>query len=114
MKPGTTKTVEMVVTKVLANTQDDMTYDNDVEVIELENEPNKDTNSNESTPGNYVPTYGGSYAYEIQGEGDDSYKEITVTVPTGENKNYIPYIIMGVSGFIILAAGVIFIKKKVL
>lgn len=114
MKPGTTKTVEMVVTKVLANTQDDMTYDNDAEVIELENEPNKDTNSNESTPGNYVPTYGGSYAYENQGEGDDSYKEITVTVPTGENKNYIPYIIMGVSGFIILAAGVIFIKKKVL
>jgi len=39
---------------------------------------------------------------------------IEYSKPTGENKNYIPYITLGVSVFGILAAGIAIIKKKVL
>ena len=41
-------------------------------------------------------------------------EEITVTPPTGDNHNYVLPIILGVSTFIILGAGVVLIKKKVL
>ena len=110
MVPGTTKTINMVASKVLSNTIDDMIYGNDVEVTEVKNEPMKD-----STPGNYVPTSTSNPG--ILGspdEPDSDNKYITITGPTGENQNYLPYVILGISGLIILGTGIIFIKKKLL
>ncbi len=110
MVPGTTKTINMVASKVLSNTTDDMTYGNDVEVTEVKNEPMKD-----STPGNYVPTSTsnpGTLGSPDEPDSDNKY--ITITGPTGENQNYLPYVILGISGLIILGTGIIFIKKKLL
>ena len=110
MVPGTTKTINMVALKVLSNTTDDMIYGNDVEVTEVKNEPMKD-----STPGNYVPTSTsnpGTLGSPDEPDSDNKY--ITITGPTGENQNYLPYVILGISGLIILGTGIIFIKKKLL
>ena len=64
---------------------------------------------NYTIPGDYIPSdTGRDTGY------DDDYVYLTITGPTGENKNYIPYILLGIAGFIILATGVIIIKKKVL
>lgn len=101
MKPGTVETARMTVSKLLSNTQDDYSFDNHIEVNEL-----KDKTIYDSISGNYVP--GNSTTYES----DNDEKIIVITGPTGENKNYLPYVILGISGLITLAAGIILIKKK--
>lgn len=103
MKPGETKTVEMEVSRLLSNDADDFTLDNYIEVNILWDKP-----MDESTPGNLVP--GNSTTYE----NDDDHVDATITGPTGENQNYVPYVILGISTFVILGAGIVFIKKKVL
>lgn len=61
----------------------------------------------QSTLGNYVPGEGPT-------ESDDSMAETTIVTPaTGENRDYILPIIIGATALIILGAGVIIIKKKV-
>ena len=102
MKPGTVETAKMTVSKLLSNTQDDYSFDNHIEVNELKDRPIYD-----SISGNYVP--GNSTTYES----DNDEKVIVITGPTGENKNYLPYVILGISGLITLAAGIILIKKKI-
>ena len=101
MKPGTVETARMTVSKLLSNTQDDYSFDNHIEVNEL-----KDKTIYDSISGNYVP--GNSTTYES----DNDEKIIVITGPTGENKNYLPYVILGISGLITLVAGIILIKKK--
>ena len=97
------------VSKVLSNTADDLIFDNDLEVnILTGRRTTKEDDDDEYTiPGDYVPSNGPT-------GGDDDYRYVTVTPPTGENQNYMPYIILGISAFIILGTGIIFIKKKVL
>ncbi len=59
-------------------------------------------------PGNYVP---GSGLHEV----DDSMAETTIVTPaTGENQNYIIPIVIGTTALLMLGAGVVIIKKKVL
>lgn len=103
MEPGQIKSVELKASRVLSNNAEDFNFDNDIEVNTL-----KDKKIDNSTPGNYVP--GDSTTYED----DDDTVNIVITGPTGENRNYLPYVLLGISSFIIIAAGVIFIKKKVL
>ena len=97
------------VSKVLSNTAEDLIFDNDLEVnILTGRRTTKEEDDDEYTiPGDYVPSNGPT-------GGDDDYRYVTVTPPTGENQNYMPYIILGISAFIILGTGIIFIKKKVL
>ena len=97
------------VSRVLSNNADDFIFDNDMEVnILTGRRTTKDGTEDEYTiPGNFIPSNG-------ETGGDDDYVYLTVTGPTGENQNYIPYIIFGISAFIILGTGIIFIKKKVL
>lgn len=102
MKPGTVEIAKMTVSKLLSNTQDDYSFDNHIEVNELKDRPIYD-----SISGNYVP--GNSTTYES----DNDEKVIVITGPTGENKNYLPYVILGISGLVTLAAGIILIKKKI-
>lgn len=103
MKPGEKITVSMEVSRILSNSEDDFSLDNYIEVNGL-----KDKTIEDSIPGNYVP---GDSTTE---ENDDDKVSITITGPTGENRNYIPYVILGISSLIILITGIVFIKKKVL
>lgn len=103
MTPGNVKTAKMVVSRLLSNNANDYTFDNDIEVIELTGRKIKD-----SIPGNYVP------GDSLTSENDDDNKMITITGPTGEDNNYLPYIMLGISCLAILGAGIIFIIKKVL
>ena len=103
MEPGNSQTAEMEVSRLLSTTADDFSLDNFMEVNRLTGDPIES-----STPGNYVP---GNSETE---ESDDDTVLVTITSPTGEDRNYVPYIILGISTLIILGAGVIFIKKKVI
>lgn len=44
----------------------------------------------------------------------DRAEEVTITPPTGENKQITPWIIISISAMAVLAIGIIFIKKKIL
>lgn len=103
--------LELQVSKVLSNNVNDPIFDNDIEInILTGRRTTKEGSDDEYTvPGNYIPSDDG----RIEG-GDDDYRYITVTGPTGEDLNYIPFIILGVVVFVILGAGVVIIKKKVL
>lgn len=103
MKPDSEKSIYLVANKLLANTDDDYDFKNDIEVNEL-----KYRKIENSIPGNYIPTDSST------SEKDNDHKEVVITAPTGENKNYIPYITLGISVFGILIAGILIIKKKVL
>ena len=121
MQPNEIKTVTMKATKLLANNDGDLAFDNDIEVNTLKGskmeyvptDPSQ-INSNEkdeyvyATPGDYIPGTGPKV------QSDDDMKVLVITGPTGENNNYLPYILLGISSFIILGTGIIFIKKKVL
>lgn len=103
MKPGDgSKSVTMTLTRLLSNNEESFTFDNDIEV-NVSNGRVPDS----STPGNYVPGKGSR-------EPDDDNTEIIITGPTGGNNNYIPYIVLGISCLVILGAGVVFVKKKVI
>ncbi len=104
-------TTELEVSKVLSNSANDLDFGNDIEVnVLIGRRTTKPDNPDDYTiPGNYVPSDDGR-----EEGGDDDYRVITITPPTGEDLNYIPYIILGISSFIILGVGIIFIKKKVL
>lgn len=113
LAPKDTATVEINVSKTLSST-DEIELDNETEIVELSKNggssftTTKGESALRSTPGNYIPGAGKT-------EADDSIAEtITITTPTGENLAYIKPIIIGISAFAILAAGVIIIKKKVL
>lgn len=113
------------VSKLLSNT-DEIELDNNAEIISLEKtckkepaEPidgatNKIENGGgaviETTPGNFNPAKA-----EQTHELDDAKSETTVVTPaTGENKNYIIPIGIGIIALITLGIGVLIIKKKTL
>ena len=96
------KTARLQLTRVLSNNELDFTFDNDIEINEAGGRIPDD-----SIPGNYKPS-------ESPNEPDESEVELIITGPTGENQQYLPYIILIISGTIILVTGIIFIKKKVI
>ena len=103
MKPGTEQREKLVLTRILSNNEEDFYFPNDVEV-NVTTKERPDT----SVPGNYDP---------VEGEPDEPDEdEITVSItgPTGDNRNYLPYIITGVGALVILIAGIALIKIKVI
>lgn len=99
-----TDTVDLNVSKVLTTT-DNISLDNEAEEVEVTRIGGATL---ETIPGNYVP---GSGAVEA----DDSMAETTIVTPaTGENLNYIIPIAVGMTAMMILGAGIIIIKKKIL
>ena len=82
-----------------------LTYKNDVEIIKLEGRKTYD-----STPGNYDPTID-TYTTE---ELDSNHVELTITAPTGENRQYGVYGAIGIGILIMIGIGIIIIKRKVL
>lgn len=98
--------------KVLANA-DDLEFGNDGEVVEI-----KSTTpiSSKNIMGNYVPETAWiketvESTYKDENDYYGSYT--TITNPTGENRSYSIYIIIGVAS-VILIGGIIIIKRKVL
>ena len=96
--------VYMVVSKVLSSS-DQQAAQNQAEIIvTTKTGGGKFT----STPGNYVPN-------KEQQETDDSTSPQIIVIPsTGENREYILPIAIGVIAFIILGVGIILIKKFVI
>ena len=103
MKPDNReKIARLRLTRVLSNNELDFTFDNDIEINEAGGRIPDDT-----IPGNYTPS-------ESPNEPDESEVQLIITGPTGENQQYLPYIILIISGTIILVTGIIFIKKKII
>ena len=104
IEPNDSRTVMLNVSKKLTTT-DEISLDNETEIVELDR-PGGSTP--QSVPGNYVPGEGAQ-------EADDSMAETTIVTPaTGEDQNYIIPIIVGTTALIILGAGIVIIKKKIL
>ena len=106
MEPGQEIRVPLEVSRILSNSSGDLTFTNDIEVNEVTGRK-MEHDGDYTIPGNYEPS-NGETGY------DDDYVYLTITGPTGENRNYIQYIILGTIGLITLGAGIILIKKKVL
>ncbi len=105
LSPTESATVMLNVSKLLTSSQD-IELDNETEVVKVE-KPGGSTIT--STPGNYVPGTG------PQVESDDDMAETVIITPnTGSNQNYILPVAVVITAFVILGAGVVFIKKKVL
>ena len=94
--PGESKNASLTASKILTNT-DEIELNNDVEITEV--------TRTAKTGRKVTPKYTSLY---------DRGETVTITTPTGENKNYILITIVAISFFVILGTGVVFIKKKVL
>ena len=94
--PGDSKQASLTASKILTNT-DEIELNNDIEITE--------TTRNTRTGRKVTPKYTSLY---------DRGETVTITTPTGENKNYILITIVAISFFVILGTGVVFIKKKIL
>ena len=106
MTPGEEIRAPLEVSRILSNSADDLMFTNDIEVNEVTRRK-MEYDGDYTIPGNYIPS-NGETGY------DDDYVYLTITGPTGENRNYIQYIILGTIGLITLGAGIMLIKKKVL
>ena len=96
--------VYIVVEKVLSSAED-ATFGNQAEIV-LINKPGGPRTP--STPGNYIPNE------EPQEEDDSTSEELIITPNTGEDRNYVLPITIGIVVVIIIGAGIVIIKKKVL
>lgn len=104
MEPGSEAVdTTMVVSKQLSVSSDDLTYENDIEVIKL-----KGRKTIDSIPGNYDPTT------NTPNEPDDDYVGLTITGPTGDNRQYILYGAIGIGILVVVGVGIVIIKRKVL
>ena len=104
MEPGSERrSTSLTVDKLLTSSSDDLTFENDIEIIKL-----RGRKSRNSTPGNYNPT-----TNQIHEEDDDNVT-LTITGPTGSNKQYVVYGVVGISMLIVIGIGIIVIKKKIL
>ena len=104
MEPGSEAVdTTMVVSKQLSVSSDDLTYENDIEVIKL-----KGRKTIDSIPGNYDPTT------NTPNEPDDDYVELTITGPTGDDRQYILYGAIGIGILVVVGVGIVIIKRKVL
>lgn len=104
LEPKQSAAVDLKVSKVLAST-DEISLDNETEIIKVD----KTGGSNLVTIlGNYIPGTGKT-------EEDDCMAETVIVTPsTGDNQNFIIPIMVGIVASVMLAAGVVAIKKKAL
>ena len=94
--PGEFNLASLTASKILTNT-DEIELNNDVEITEV--------TRTAKTGRKVTPKYTSLY---------DRGETVTITTPTGENKNYILITIVAISFFVILGTGIVFIKKKIL
>ena len=104
LKPEDKETIYLNVSKLLSVSQE-INLDNEIEILRIERTSGGNLTF---TPGNYIPGAGKTES------DDDMAEEVIVTSKTGDNLNFIVPISIVVSALVILGAGVIFIKKKIL
>ena len=105
LRPTESATVMLNATKYL-NASEDIELENETEIVKVEKPGGAHLTF---TPGNYVPGTGPAV------ECDDDMAELVLITPnTGGNYNYMIPIGITVLAFIIVGAGVVIIKKKVL
>ena len=125
LAPGQgTNTIRLSLSKTLAPTQDEMKYENLVEVVEVKKTWGRELSMEESTAGagdgqklgDLDPTDPENDTKVVQVKDPDSHYSETIIInpPTGANKNITIYTILGITCFVILAGGIVLIKKKVL
>ena len=114
-------TIQMAVQRRLQSGEETNMI-NQVEVVEVTKpsipggNPNLESTGSEiiQTPGNFIPT-GSSNEQSPTEEPDNAMAETVIVIPsTGGNKNYTPYIIIGIASLVLLAGGAYIIKKRVL
>ena len=93
--PGEFNMASLTASKILTNTDE----------IELNNDEITEVTRTAKTGRKVTPKYTSLY---------DRGETVTITTPTGENKNYILITIVAISFFVILGTGIVFIKKKIL
>jgi len=98
VKPTEERSVKLYATRLLVNTNE-IDLNNDAEITEVKRISRGETGT--------LPKILTSQFYD-RGE------SVTLTPPTGQNKNYRTPIIIGVTSLIIIGVGVIIIKKKVI
>lgn len=105
LKNGETVELKVEVSKILTSQSEDITYDNDVEILKIKGLTGKNTKT--IIPGNHIPS-------TQPNEADEASVTFTLTPPTGEDRGYTEYIMIGIVSAVIVCAGIIFIKKKVI
>lgn len=108
--PGEAKTIKVTAKKLLSN-EEDATFDNNVELIQVENPVGRfygwmqtTTQWKLATPGNYT--------FENETSECDNDDETLIVMPsTGQNRIYY---ILGITCLLTLVGGIYLIKKKVL
>ena len=101
MQPGQMASAGMNVSKTITTT-DDIAFDNNAEIVQV----NKTDNPN----GSDIPDHVGGIVPELP---ESEAPEVQVVPSTGEDKNYIVPIAVGIVACVILGAGIIIIRKKV-
>lgn len=96
------KPLKLILTKLLSNTDEDMTYNNDVELTQAT-----------KTGGRTIVTQIGKYTFESKEGIGGSSEEITITPPTGSiESNTIYYIIATMGTLVVLAGGIILVMIR--
>ncbi len=103
--PGDTKHLASITASKLLSSSEEMVYDNIVEIYNLENPVGR---FYDGTPGNFD-----FENFECDNNKYPNRAKITIVPPTGA-KNMVIYVLIGIGCLVILAGGVIFIKKKIL
>ena len=99
----TNSELNLKLTKLLSNTDEEMTYNNDIEIIQVT-----------KTGGRSIQTQIGKYSFGGEGIGGSS-EEVTITPPTGEDQDNTIYYTAGIALtiFLVVSAGVVtFIVRR--
>lgn len=85
---------------------DTLQYKNSTEIVERLNAVGR--RDYQAKVGNYMPHYEKAIEYD-----SEFAEDVIILPPFGENRNYIPYVLLAISGTLIFIIGVVFIRKKV-
>ena len=101
LKVGESNTVSLQASKILSNS-DEIELNNDAEITEVTK------NGGSTLNGDEIYNDANNFKLFTQAE------TVVITTPTGENRDYVTIIFIGLSTVAILGAGIILIKKKIL
>ena len=112
LAPEENTNLKCVVGRLITNQNSEMIYENNAEITYV---TKNGGGLLETTPGNYIPDKeddtGNNPTHEVD---DDLAETVTITAPTGENRNYVPFIILGITSLTMISVGIIMIKRKVI
>lgn len=111
LKSGESTSVKYMVSKLLAGSSEELNFGNNAEILEVDKTGGGYIE--ESIPGNYIPKLGVNDSKNSEMD-NASAEYVIITPPTGQDKNYILYSIIGITSFMAIGLGVIAIKKFVL